>query len=307
MKDDYGRPTSSLRISITQSCDLNCFYCHREGCVTENREMTAGEIARLVEASTEFGVEKVKITGGEPLVREDLPEIIESISLPEIEDVSMTTNAVKLEENVDQLTEAGLDRVNVSLDTLNSETYEEITGRSVLDRVLKGIESAQEAGLQPIKLNALVLKGVNDGEEIEKLMEYSLNNGVILQLIELEKVLPENEKVYERYHKDLDPIEEEIRERASEVRTRWLMQARRKYIVEGGEVEVVNPMHNTEFCEYCTRLRVTSGGYLKPCLMRNDNLVDVLTPIREGDEEETHNAYRTAIKRREPYFPKGDS
>lgn len=304
MKDDYGRSLTSLRISVTLDCDLNCFYCHQEGCEKEDRVMSPEEIGKLVGMGTEFGIEKIKLTGGEPLVRNDIVDIVEEVSQPEIKDVSITTNGVKLAEKVEDLAKAGLDRVNISLDTIDSDTYEDITGRPVLDRVLDGIDSALSAGLYPVKLNTLVLDGINDNEEIDKLIEYSLNKGTILQLIELEKVLPENGDVYEEYHKDLDPIERDIQKKASQVKTRWLMNARRKYVVNGGEVEVVNPMHNSEFCEYCTRLRMTSGGYLKPCLMRNDNLVDALTPVREHDEEGIKGAYKTAVKRRAPYFKK---
>ncbi len=303
MKDDYGRPLTSLRISVTQACDLDCFYCHREGCEVEERKMSPEEIEKLVEIGIEFGIEKVKITGGEPLVRDDIVEIIEAVSQPKIEDVSITTNGVKLSEKVEELREAGLDRANISLDTLDSSVYEEITGKRVLGKVLEGIEKAKDAGLHPVKLNTLVLDGVNDRDEIDELIEYSLSTGAILQLIELEEVLPENGEAYRKYHKDLDPIEEKIKEEAKDVDTRWMMQARRKYLMEGGgEVEIVNPMHNSEFCKYCTRLRMTSGGYLKPCLMRNDNLVDALTPVRNGNENEIREAYETAIKRREPYF-----
>ncbi|KXB04659.1 molybdenum cofactor biosynthesis protein MoeA [candidate division MSBL1 archaeon SCGC-AAA382A03] len=302
MKDDYGRPLTSLRISITQKCDLNCFYCHREGCERENREMNVSEISKLVEVAADFGTKKIKITGGEPLIRDDIVDIVDEISQLPVEDISITTNGVTLSEKVDALAEAGLDRVNISLDTLNPETYESITGKDSLEKVLKGIDFAIEAGLHPVKLNTLILDGINDGEEIDGLINYSLDKGAILQLIELEKVLPENEKIYKKYHKDLDSIEEKIRKKASDVETRWLMQARRKYLVDGGEVEVVNPMHNSEFCKYCTRLRMTAGGYLKPCLMRNDNLVDVLTPVRNKDEEKIREAYETAIKLREPYF-----
>lgn len=302
MKDDYGRPITSLRVSVTQACDLDCFYCHREGCESEERKMSPAEIEKLVGVGTEFGIGKVKITGGEPLVRDDIVEIIEAISQPKIEDVSITTNGVKLGEKVEELSQAGLDRANISLDTLDSSIYEKITGKNVLNKVLNGIDAAQEAGLYPVKLNTLVLDGVNDGEEIDDLVEYSLENGPILQLIELEEVLPENEEAYQEYHKDLDPIEEKIREKAKDVKTRWLMQARRKYVIDGGEVEIVNPMHNSEFCKYCTRLRMTSGGFLKPCLMRNDNLVDALTPVRNQNEKGIREAYKKAIKRREPYF-----
>lgn len=301
MKDRYGRPVTSLRISVTRGCNQDCFYCHWEGCLEEDREMTPGEIGKLVEEATEFGIEKIKLTGGEPLVRDDIEGIIAAVSGPSITDVSMTTNGVKMAEKAKELVEAGLDRVNISLDTLNPDVYREITGSSDLDRVLEGIDSAIEAGLFPVKLNAIVMEGVNQGE-IDRLIDYSLEKGTILQLIELEKVLPENVEIYERYHMDLDSIEEEIRDRASDVKTRWQMHARRKYVLDGGEVEIVNPMHNTEFCAHCTRLRMTSGGFLKPCLVRNDNLVDVLTPIRSGDKESVRKAFKEAISRREPYY-----
>lgn len=303
MKDRFGRPVTSLRISITQACDLDCFYCHREGTLKGHREMSPEEIGKLVEVATGFGVEKVKLTGGEPLVREDIEKVVSEVSIPEITDVSMTTNGVKLSGKAEALEDAGLDRINISLDTLDPEVYRDITGSSCLSQVLEGIDSAIEAGLSPVKLNTLVLKGINENE-IDSLIEYSLEKGTILQLIELEEVLPENAETYRRYHKNLDSIEEEIREKASKIDTRWMMQARRKYVVDGGEVEVVNPMHNSEFCAHCTRLRMTSDGYLKPCLMRNDNLVDALTPLREGNLGAVKNAYRTAINRREPYFQK---
>lgn len=305
MKDRYGRPTTSLRISVTQDCNLDCFYCHNEGCEDEDREMTPDEIEELVKVATEFGIEKVKVTGGEPLFRDDIVDIISAISQPQIKDVSITTNGVVMQEKAEELSEAGLDRANISLDTLNEDTYEYISGKPALNDVLDGISASLEADLYPVKINTLVLEGIND-DEIDDLIEYSIETGVILQLIELEKVLPENGEIYDKYHMDLDQIEKYISERASEVKTRWLMNARRKYIVDGGEVEIVNPMHNSEFCKYCTRLRMTPGGYLKPCLMRNDNLVDVLTPVREEDGEGIRKAYETAINRREPYFQKED-
>lgn len=301
MKDNFGRPLTSLRISVTQDCNLDCVYCHREGCLTEDRKMSPEGIGELVRVATEFGMKKIKLTGGEPLVRDDIVEIVDAVSQSQVVDVSITTNGVNLSEKAAGLAEAGLDRINVSLDTLDEEKYENITGSSALDRVLAGIDSAVRSELFPVKLNTIVMDGVND-DEIDDLIEYSVGKGTILQLIELEKVLPENEEIYERYHADLDPIEEKVRDRASGVKTRWEMQARRKYEVDGGEVEIVNPMHNSEFCAHCTRLRMTPGGHLKPCLMRNDNLVDVLTPLRKKDEEGVREAYELAIDRREPYF-----
>lgn len=301
-EDRYGRPVTSLRISVTENCNLSCFYCHKEGCTENEGEITPREIGDLVNIASEFGMEKIKITGGEPLIRDDIVEIVSSISQHEIIDISITTNGVKLSERSSDLKKAGLDRANISLDTLDPKKFERIAGKPFLEKVLGGIDSAREAGLSPIKLNTIVLKGVND-EEIDELVDYSLRKGLILQLIELENVLPENNDIYEEYHTDLDSIEKRIKKEASEVRTRWLMQARRKYIMKGGgEIEIVNPMHNSEFCSHCTRLRMTSGGKLKPCLMRNDNLVDALTPLRNDDMEKVHEAFQTAIERREPYF-----
>ncbi|KXA91107.1 molybdenum cofactor biosynthesis protein MoeA [candidate division MSBL1 archaeon SCGC-AAA259D18] len=302
MKDKYGRPVTSLRISITENCNLNCFYCHNEGCLEGDRRMATQEIAKLVEYATDFGIKKIKFTGGEPLLRDDVENIIEKISQFSLEDISLTTNGTKLAYKAKNLKKAGLDRINISLDTLNEEKYEKITGSPLLDEVKKGIDSAIKAGLTPVKLNTILLKGTNKNE-VEDLINFSASRGAILQLIELEKVLPENGAIYKKYHMDLNHIEERIRERAVGVKTRWLMQVRRKYILEGGEeVEIINPMHNSEFCSHCTRLRITSDGYLKPCLMRNDNLVDVLTPLREGNLDEVHNAYKEAIRRREPYY-----
>ncbi len=287
---------------MTEKCDLDCFYCHNEGCNESESEMNPKEIGDLVNIATEYGIEKVKLTGGEPLARKDIIEIVSAISQPKITDVSITTNGVKLYKKAFELKKSGLDRVNISLDTLDSEKYEKITGKPYLDKVLEGIDKAIEAGLYPIKLNTIVMKGINE-DEIEKLIEYSVEKGVILQLIELEKVLPENKEIYEKYHRDLDDIEERVKKRSTEVRTRWLMQARRKYMLEnGGEIEIINPMHNSEFCSHCTRLRMTSGGQLKPCLMRNDNLVDAITPLRNDNMEKVREAYETAIERREPYF-----
>lgn len=301
MRDSYGRPVKGLRISVTNACDLDCFYCHGEGCQEGDREMTSEEIGHLVRFGSELGIKKVKLTGGEPLVRDDIEEIVSAVAQPPIVDVSMTTNGTQLARKAEALGEAGLDRINVSLDSLDPQIYARIAGKSKLDRVLDGIDAALNADLWPVKLNMIILTGVND-DEVDRMIEYSLEKEVILQLIEL-LWTPETADIYERYHRGLDFIEQDLEKRASEVRTRWTMQARRKYVLDGGgEVEVVNPMHNSEFCNHCTRLRVTPDGYLKPCLMRNDNLVDFLTPLRSGDEDGVRKAFREAIARREPYY-----
>jgi len=298
VRDKFGRPVTGLRISVTEECNLNCFYCHREGCGANSREMSVGEIGKIVQLAKEFGVRKVKLTGGEPLLRKDIIEIITALSAAGMKEVSMTTNGTLLANIAAELADAGLNRVNISLDTLDERTYKRITGRKLLHEVSEGIDASLVAGLTPVKLNMVLLAGINE-HEVERMIAYTSERGIILQLIEL---LDAGRKNFTTYHLNLDDIEQSIRERAVSVRTRRSMQARRKYILPGGEVEVVKPMHNSEFCMHCTRLRLTPDGHLKPCLMRNDNLVDLLPHINSGDLDGARKAFAEAIARREPFF-----
>lgn len=302
IRDDYGRPVLNLRISVTQRCNLKCPYCHREGeAANPSTEMTAHEIVRIVGIAVGLGISRVKLTGGEPLLRSDILEIVESIAkLRGLRDLSMTTNGTSLASRAKELRRSGLNRVNVSIPTLDAETYRALMSGELRD-VLNGVRAAVEAGLFPVKLNMLVLKGVNE-HEIPKMTGFAERTGTILQLIELEP-LNVNTSYYQRYHYDLQIVEEELKKKARRVVTRGDMQNRRVYFLPRAKVEVVRPIENTEFCLRCTRLRVTSDGWLKPCLMRNDNLVDVLTPLRNGaDDEELNRLFIEAVKRREPYY-----
>ena len=175
------------------------------------------------------------------------------------------------------LKEAGLRRVNVSLDSLDPETYKKITGADRLSDVLAGIDAALDAGLTPIKLNMVVLEGVND-TEIDNFLAYVRGNrDLVLQLIELMHFNDCN------YHGDLNVLEDSLASRSKQIITRR-MHHRKKYCLDGAEVEVVRPLHNTEFCAFCNRLRVTSDGNLKPCLLRSDNHIDIRG--KEGAELE---------------------
>lgn len=299
--DGFSRPLTSMRISITQRCNLECIYCHREGVFEKAAtEMTPEETCRIVAACAENGVTKVKITGGEPLLRSDVCEIVEKISgVRGIKDISMTTNGVLLEEYAQGLKKAGLNRINVSLDTLKPEVFSMITSGGNLKQVTAGIDKAIEVGLRPVKLNMVVMRGINDGEIRDVLKNYS-REGVALQLIEL---MNTDRRFFEKYFYDLDEIEREFEDEAREVVIRKFMQGRRKYILNGAQVEVIKPMHNTEFCANCTRIRITADGKFKPCLMRSDNLVDFLTPMRRGaGDKELEELLKEAMKRREPYF-----
>jgi cyclic pyranopterin phosphate synthase len=300
--DPYGRPVESIRISVTQRCNLNCFYCHLEGEVPrKNAEMTPREIQRIAEVAASFSIKKFKLTGGEPLVRSDILEIIRGIkAVNGVEEVSMTTNGVLLLQYAEQLKDAGLARVNVSLDTLHREAFKRITGVDALRAVIAGVRAATEAGLHPVKVNMVLLKGVNE-DEVPEMIEFAAENGLILQIIEFES--PLEGELYDKYHADLETIEESLRSKARKVTVRRMHHRKKYFLSNGGEVEIVRPMHNTEFCQYCNRMRVTSDGKLKPCLFRNDNLVDILKPIRKGASNEKLKAlFLEAVKRRKPYF-----
>ena len=299
--DNYGRPTLNLRISVTQRCNLRCPYCHREGETSPSTEMSLEEILRIARIALGLGISRVKLTGGEPLLRSDVLQIVKGIAeLQGLRDLSMTTNGVLLSSFAKGLRENGLARVNVNIPTLSSKKYRDLTGGNLRD-VVGGVRAAVDAGLYPVKLNMLILKGVNE-HEIPKMIGFAERSGTILQLIELEPVNVSPD-YYGGHHYDLSGVGEELQKRAWRVEPRRDMQNRRVYFLPRVKVEVIRPIENTEFCAHCTRLRVTSDGRLKPCLMRNDNLVDVLTPMRNGaDDEELTQLFVEAIKRREPYY-----
>lgn len=301
--DKFERPIISLRISITNRCNVKCFYCHHDGIIPQKYEMTPEEIMRISQVAKNIGIIKIRLSGGEPLIRKDIIDIVNSISKIGFTDVSITTNGILLEEYAQPLKDAGLDRINVSFDTLNPETYRFITKSDYVNKVKRGIEKAVEVGLYPVKVNMVVMRGLNH-EEIWDMFHFCKETGAVLQLIELLKT--ENcpdEDFFDDYYYDMSIIEKKLLEKADNVKTRRFMQDRKKYYLEGGEIEVVKPMDNTEFCKNCTRLRITPEGKLKPCLLRNDNLVDLMEPIRRGvSDEYLENLFVEAIANREPYY-----
>jgi cyclic pyranopterin phosphate synthase len=311
MMDNYGRQIDNMRISITQQCNLDCFYCHHEGengggDKSKNGFMTPEEIERITKIASKVGIEKLKITGGEPLLRNDIVDIVERTSR-HMREVSMTTNGVLLTRYARELRRAGLSRVNVSFDALDNSTFKKITNKRVLLDVKEGIRSAIHAKLDPVKLNMVVLKGINE-DSIPKAIEFASEMGAILQLIEFEGSKEDvGNSEFQRYHLKLRDWEEWMNKRALEVRQRR-MHRRKKYILPSenngnAEVEIVRAMHNSEFCENCTRLRVTSSGELKPCLLMNDNHIDVIGPMRRGAcEKELVDLFESAILRKEPYW-----
>ena len=222
----------------------------------------------------EIGVRKIRLSGGEPLIRKDIVEIVSKISSIGFNDISITTNGILLEKYAKDLKEAGLDRVNVSLDTLNPETYEFITKKDYLEAAKKGILKSVEVGLYPVKINMVIMRDINE-HEIKDMFNFCKDNNMVLQLIELiESENCDDDKFSAEYHYKLDMVEERLSDIADEVRER----------------------------ENCTRLRVTPDGKIKPCLLRNDNLVDIITDIRNNEsDEKLEEIFLKGIDKREPF------
>ena len=295
LHDPYHRPIKSLRISLTRNCNLKCLYCHREGELqnVSSHEITAGEIAKIAHICYNHGVTKVKFSGGEPLLRKDLRTII--AALPPFKDVSMTTNGQLLAKRIDDL--EGLDRINVSVDTLNPSTYKALTGGAI-DRVIDGLNAALEADLTPIKINMVVMDGVND-HDIGDMIKFVQGNDMVLQLIELMDFMNGSEL----RGANLRVIESTL-EGLSDVTVANTLHNRKRFRINDAEIEIVRPIDNTEFCMNCNRLRVTADAKLKPCLLRNDNLVEVRGIDRMSDQHALE-LIEEAIKRREPYYRGG--
>lgn len=284
MKDRYGREIEYMRISITDRCNLRCQYCMPEGISLVPMEdiLSFEEIALVCQAAAELGIKKLKVTGGEPLVRLGCPELIGRLKkIPGIEQVTMTTNGVELERYLPRLLAQGLDAVNISLDTLDPLVYQQITGKNQLHQVLAGMERAVEAGLR-VKLNAVLQTSVNEGEW-RKLAELTKIFPVDVRFIEMmpigygkkygtvdnQELLGRFQKLYPDFQRD-----EAVHGNGPAV----------YYRIPGakGSVGFISALHG-KFCESCNRLRLTSQGKLKPCLCYADE-VDLLEPLR-GKEE----------------------
>jgi cyclic pyranopterin phosphate synthase len=295
--DSVGREVTDIRISVTKRCNFSCIYCHDEGLgpvarprAPHGEEMTPVEIERLIRVGREFEIRSVKFTGGEPLVRPDLEEII-SRTVRHMEDVSLTTNGSMLAGRAESLRNAGLKRVNVSVDSLDPVAFREIRGGS-LAPVLAGVAAALRVGLKPVKLNLVVFRPTLP--HIPELIRFaSRTDGVRIQLIEFmpELLGPKDWSV------DIERVKRWLEQRADRVLVRE-MHHRRIYQFQGAEVEVVDPVRNPEFCMHCHRIRVTHKGELKGCLNRNDDLI----PTRGLGDAELRQAFRSVVAGRVPYY-----
>ncbi|MGC8645766.1 MAG: GTP 3',8-cyclase MoaA [Thermoplasmata archaeon] len=304
--DTFGRPLNSLRIQVNASCNFKCFFCHMEGTDENGSMLTPEMIERVVKIAASNGVNRVKFTGGEPLLRKDMEEIISRTRKHVSGDISLTTNAFFLKERANSLKNAGLNRINISMHSIEEEKFETITGVRALDRVREGISAAKAAGLEPVKVNFVVLRELNE-DQIGRMMRFCAEQDAILQLIEYETDRQgERSEIYQKYHYDLRPLEDHLSRMAEGIETNSLHNRKRFQIrIEDGrvaKVEIVRPQRNADFCNHCTRLRVTSKGEFQTCLNRRDQLF----PFSDLDDIGIGKAFENAVLARVPYWREAD-
>lgn len=300
LTDQFERPITYLRISVTDKCNLRCVYCMPESglpWLPKSEILSYEEIAAIVRAGASVGVRSIRLSGGEPLIRKDLHRLVADIAAIEgITDIALSSNGLLLEQQIDGLMAAGLKRVNVSLDTLRADRFEEIARRPGLDRVLAGIEAAIARGLTPVKINCVVMRGKND-DELTAFAEWTKSRPVFVRFIELMPV-----------HENLD-VQRDAYISADEIldRVRAIGDLRpspgpggngpARYFAfdnAAGAIGVISPLSH-DYCERCNRVRLTASGKLRLCLF-GDYEVDLRTPLRAGaSTEDLASTLRSAM------------
>lgn len=286
MSDSYGRRINYLRISLTDACNLRCVYCMPEDMTFRPRHelMSDEELLLLVRVGASLGVNKIRLTGGEPTIRPNLIEIVREIAnTPGIKDLAMTTNGLLLPKLAKPLAEAGLRRVNISIDTLDAKKFRQITRWGDLDDIWRAIRASEEAGLTPIKLNCVVVRNFNDGEDMVQLARLTLENDWDVRFIEM---MPFGEitdfqqtnvvtfqEMRQRIEDAFGPLEEASYD---------FVDPSRPFRIPGamGTLGFISSV-TEPFCQGCGRVRLTADGKLRLCLLRDDE-VDLLTPLRAG-------------------------
>jgi cyclic pyranopterin phosphate synthase len=298
LTDSFNRQIDYLRISITDRCNLKCIYCMPEKRLKHFAQadiLTGEEIIRIVRIAGKYGVRKVRLTGGEPLLRGDIIQLISGIKGAGIRDVSITTNGQRLADVAGALKKAGLDRVNISLDTLQEKRYREITRGGELHRVWEAITEAEQVGLSPVKINMVPVRGVND-DEIAGFAALTLNKDVHVRFIEFMPIGNSGSWKPDAYLSK-DEIMERVAPAGKLVRLPFKGGGpSRNYRIEGapGMIGFISAISDC-FCASCNRLRLTAIGKLRPCLF-SEGVVDIKTPIRNGaSDEELEILYRHAV------------
>jgi cyclic pyranopterin phosphate synthase len=282
MLDSFGRSINYLRIAVTDRCNLRCIYCMPpEGVpqMSHSEVLSYEEIRAIVQAAVELGVNKVRLTGGEPLVRAELPKLVGMLSQIEgIEELSLTTNGTILKKHALELKQAGLLRINVSLDTLKADKFRHITRLGKLNNVLDGIEAAKDAGFHPVKINTVVMRGIND-DEILDFAKMTYEDSWHIRFIELMPFKGVTEFVPSielRQHINLLGELESCTPLAGNGPAKYYRLAGAK-----GTIGFISPLTEPSFCNQCNRMRLTPDGRLRPCLL-GENEIDLKTSLRNN-------------------------
>lgn len=288
MQDGFNRRINYMRISVTDRCNLRCFYCRGVQdfeFIPHGEILSYEEILRLVRLALRLGIDRFRITGGEPLVRLGLDSLIAGItSLPGIKDISLTTNGLLLTENLAKLWTAGLRRLNISLDTLDPVQFRRITGLDGLDQVLTGLRKAVSTGFDPVKVNVVLLRGLNDGDDIERFLELTFDLPVHVRFIETMDFSP-----VDGYFVSAPEIMEKIRKkyRLEEIEVPGSGPARSHFRATGmkGSLGFIAP-YSYHFCGDCNRLRLSADGQLRTCLF-SEKTYDLKALLRGQADDET--------------------
>lgn len=310
IRDPFGRSIHYLRISVTDRCNLRCIYCMPAGGVPlmpRNEILSYEEIGAVVRAAAALGTNTIRLTGGEPLIRAELPRLIEMLSQTEgIKELSLTTNGTLLKKYAPELKQAGLARVNVSLDTLKADKYREITRLGELRDVLEGIEAARDAGLHPVKINVVVMRGMND-EEILDFARMTVKEEWHVRFIELmpfnggAEFVPSAElREHVALLGRLEPCPDSIGITGNGPANYYRIAGAR------GTIGFISPRTEPSFCLRCNRIRLSPDGRLRPCLLAEDE-IDLRTPLRNNvpPVELEHLILTAVASKREHHHLKG--
>ena len=294
LTDKFGRTIEYLRLSVTDRCDLRCNYCMPEGFKDFSEPdswLTFDEIERVIRVFAELGTKRIRITGGEPLVRKNIPELAGRLSqLPGIEDLSISSNATRLRKQAEPLKQAGISRINVSLDTLKPALFKEVTGGGKLEKVIDGLMAAKEAGFQPVKINMVVMRGVND-DEVEDMVQFCIDHDFTLRFIETMPMGNTGREASQQYI-PLNEIHDRLAKKYSLVKANMNGGGPARYVrVEGTELRIgfITPM-SQHFCDTCNRVRLSVDGTLYLCLGQEDSypLRDIMRAGVTDEELKQH-------------------
>ncbi len=301
------KPVEYLRLSVTDRCNLSCRYC-RPNCEAGHLPrldiLSFEEMLRLVNILVRDGIKKVRLTGGEPLLRRGLTDFVACLNeIPELQEITLTTNGLLLSKLANGLRQAGLSRLNISLDTLDPETFSQVTGRSALPLVWEGIEAAREAGFNLIKLNMVVMRGVND-HEIPAFVELARTNPYHVRFIEFMPIGQDNKWSRDSFL-PMTQVMNKVREAAElvPVARQGLDGPARSFLIKDGlgGVGFISPMSD-HFCNQCNRLRLTPEGHLRTCLF-GDQEKDLSGLLRDGaSDQELADVIRSALESKRPHI-----